>query len=178
MNETNQQRPVVVCLHGSASNSGMWRDFRSAVRDRAQVITPELSGHGELADDARSVLRQLGSCSSRFEIVAHGRGCAIAAWIAVLCPGRVTGLVFYEPAGVPGLLARRIRTPLRVLCGTKTWVAAARAAEALVDAIAGAHLLKLVGLRHMAPLTHPHPVNNVILDFILPVSMPEQPRAA
>ena len=178
MKESNQQRPVVVCLHGSASNSGMWRDLRSAVRGRAQVITPELTGHGDLADDARSVLRQLGSGSRNLEIVAHGRGCAVAARIAVMCPGRVTNLVFYEPAGVPESLARRIRTPLRVLCGTKTWKVAKRAAETLVYAVAGAHLLKLVGLRHMAPLTHPHPVNNVILDFILPVSMPEQPRAA
>jgi pimeloyl-ACP methyl ester carboxylesterase len=178
MNESNQQRPVVVCLHGSASNSGMWRDLRSAVRDRALVITPELPARGKLAEDVGSVLRQLGPQHRAVDIVAHGRGCAVAARVAVLRPERVSSLVFYEPAGVPESLARRIRTPLRVLCGTKTWGAAKRAAETLVDAIAGAHLLQLVGLRHMAPLTHPQPVNNVILDFILPVSMPEHPQAA
>jgi hypothetical protein len=39
-------------------------------------------------------------------------------------------------------------------------------------------LLKLVGLRHMAPATHPHVFNPIVLDYILPVSMPEQVRAA
>ena len=33
-------------------------------------------------------------------------------------------------------------------------------------------LLRLFGMRHMAPLTHPHLVNAVILDYLLPARMP------
>lgn len=181
MNEANtNQRPLVVCLHGSASNSGVWRQLKKLVRDRAVVLAPELSARGRnaLTDDAEATMRQVGSARRRFHLVAHGRGCAVAACIATLYPERVKSLVFYEPAGVSRSLARRIDVPLRILCGTRTWRAAKRAAEALVDGIAQANLLKLVGMRHMAPLTHPHIVNAVIVDYVLPVNMPGQARAA
>jgi pimeloyl-ACP methyl ester carboxylesterase len=138
------ERPVVVCLHGSAGNSGMWIEFRNAVRSRAIVITPDLPGVGQhaLADDVASVLRQIGVTRRPFHIVAHSRGAAVAASIASLYPERVESIVCYEPAGISESVARNL------------------------------------DLRHMAPATHPHVFNPIVLDYILPVSMPEQVRAA
>jgi len=139
-----------------------------------------LSGQGRnaLTEDAESALRQIGADRRRFHIVAHGRGCAVAACITALYPERVASLVFYEPAGISRSLARRIESPLRVLCGTRTWRAARRAAGTLAELVDEANLLKLVGMRHMAPLTHPHVVNAVIVDYLLPVIMPGEARAA
>ncbi len=178
--KTDTARPLIVCLHGSASNSGMWRDFRELVRDRAQVITPDLPGLGlhPLSDDVQSVLQQVGPTSRPFHIVAHARGAAVAARIATLYPARVASIVCYEPAGITQLVARGLRTPLRLLCGTRSWAAARQAAERTADLIADVRLLKIVGLRHMAPLTHPQVVNPVFLDFVLPVEMPDPFKAA
>jgi len=178
--ETETTRPLVVCLHGSASNSGMWRDFRELVRDRAQVITPDLPGTGKnaLDDDVQSVIQQVGATSRPFHIVAHARGAAVAACIATLFPERVASIVCYEPTGISRFLADGLGTPVRLLCGTRSWAAAKQVAERTAELVADARLLKMVGLRHMAPLTHPHIVNPVFLDFILPVAMPDEFKAA
>jgi len=64
------------------------------------------------------------------------------------------------------------------LCGTRSWQVARQVAESTAELISTARLLKLVGLRHMAPVTHPQVFNAVVLDYILPVSMPDQVTAA
>lgn len=178
--ETDTKRPVLVCLHGSASSSAMWRDFKNLVRDRATVITPDLTGQGPraLADDVQTVLRQIETLSRPFHIVAHARGAAIAACVATLYPKRVASIVCYEPTGISPFQAKRLRMPVRLLSGTRSWVAARQVAEKTAAHVADARLLKMVGLRHMAPLTHPHLVNPVFLDFVLPVAMPDQFKAA
>ena len=172
--------PILVCLHGSASNSGMWGELRKLVRNRATVIAPDLPGLGQhaLTDDMESALRQIGRTRRAFHIVAHGRGAAVAACIANLYPERVASIVCYEPAGITQFLLRGLETPLRMICGTRSWASARCVAEKIAERVSHAHLLKLVGLRHMAPLTHPHIVNPVILDFVLPVDMPDQFKAA
>jgi len=176
----NNPRPTLVCLHGSASNSGMWREFRELVRDRATVITPELPGLGQhaLSDDVELALRQIAQTGRPFHIIAHGRGAAVAACIANLYPERVASIVCYEPAGITQTLARGLMMPFQMLCGTRSWDVARRVTERTAEFVAHARLLKLVGLRHMAPLTHPHIVNPVLLDFVLPVAMPDQFKAA
>jgi len=173
-------RPTIVCLHGSASTSDMWNAFTREVRCRAVVLTPALPGLGEhaLADDVASALRQIGIVRRPFHIVAHARGAAIAACIASLYPERVASLVCYEPAGISEFVARSLDVPVQLLCGTRSWQAARRLAVKTAGSISGARLLKLVGLRHMAPATHPPVINPVILDYILPVPMPAPVRAA
>ncbi|NCF13989.1 MAG: alpha/beta fold hydrolase [Gammaproteobacteria bacterium] len=178
--ETDTERPVLVCLHGSASSSGMWRDFKDLVRDRATVIAPDLTGQGRraLADDVQTVLRQTGAISRPFHIVAHARGAAVAACVATLYPKRVASIVCFEPTGISQFQAQRLRMPVRLLSGTRSWLAARQAAEKTAAHVTDGGLLKMVGLRHMAPLTHPHLVNPVFLDFVLPVAMPDQFKAA
>ena len=180
MNDSQPSNPVIICLHGGASSAAMWGALRQAVRKRARVVTPELSGLGPyaLSDDVRTVLRFVTDLRRPIHLVTHGRGAAVAACIANLYPDRVASIVMYEPAGVTAKLARGIRAPVQVLCGTRSWRVAQGVAERLVNWLAEGRLLKLFGLRHMAPVTRPHFVNPVILDFVLPVEMAGQPVAA
>lgn len=61
-----------------------------------------------------------------------------------------------------------LNMPVRIICGTRTTLAAKRVCQLLAAAIKDAQLLQLVGLRHMAPLTDPHSVNPLLLDYVLP----------
>ena len=173
---TENGRPVVVCLHGGAASSGSWLAFRQAVRGRALVVTPQLSAaeDGTAANvDAQveSVLRQIGNVNGPFHIVGHGLGGAIGTRLAARRPGKVLSLVLYEPTDIDGTLAENAAIPVRLISGTRSWDVMRRRLEQAKEKWPRLTLLKLVGLRHMAPVTHPHLVNPVILDYILPVAM-------
>ena len=163
-------RNTIVCLHGSAGTSGMWRELITAVRGRCDVITPEIH--------ARDLQFELDRLDGPFHLVGHGCGGGLALELAAQYPGRVLSLVLYEPTSSVRSPDFAIRAPVRLLSGTRSWVAARQSAERMAEQLPSATLLKLVGLRHMAPLTHPRLVSSVILDYILPVAMPEQARAA
>ena len=163
-------RTTVVCLHGSAGTSGMWREFIAAVRGRCDVITPDID-----ACDLHSVLAQI---DGSFHLVGHGYGGELALEFAAHYPDRVLSLVLYEPTSAARSPDLAISAPVRLISGTRSWVAARRSVERMAERLPNATLLKLVGLRHMAPLTQPQFISSVILDYILPVTMPEQARAA
>ena len=69
--DTAEQRPIVVCIHGSASNGGQWRALRQALRGRCRVFTPDLVGYGSrnfrvgrgfsLQDEVDAVIEQIGA---------------------------------------------------------------------------------------------------------------------
>lgn len=164
-NQQADSRPVIVCLHGSASDPGMWQDLREAVRDRADVIAPDVFAHD-------SVMQQLENIRAPFHLVGHGYGGAIAARIATQHPERIASLVLYEPTSVDGLPCGGSDVPLRVVSGTRSWESARRNAERLAACFRNSSLLRLFGMRHMAPLTHPQLINAVILDYVLPIVMP------
>ena len=178
--ENSTPRQLVICLHGSGTTSHMWQAFRQAARGRCRVLTPQLDGNGvrSLAEDAASVIEQIVCAQEPFHVVAHGRGAAVAASIAQQIPGRVLSVVTYEPAGISRALETGLTMPVRILCGTRSWRAAQQFAGQLAERVASARLLKLVGLRHMAPLTHARVVNSVFLDYLLPMEMPGQAIAA
>ena len=158
-------RPVIVCLHGSASDPGMWHDLREAVRGRADVIAPDIF-------TAEDVMQQIGEIPGPFHLVGHGYGGAVAARIAAANPERVTSMVLYEPTSVDGLPCGVTDVPLRLVSGTRSWRSAKQNAQRLAACFRNSSLLRLFGMRHMAPLTHPRLVNAVILDYLLPVAMP------
>lgn len=180
MKNEPDSRQVVVCLHGSPGNSHMWRAFVDAVSDRCEVLTPSidfLAGR-DVRRAAEQVLLQVGRSAERFHVVGHAYGGAIALQLASRAPDRVASLVLYEPA-VPGdIELNRLDVPVRLLCGTRTWPAARLVIDRLRAELANSSLLQLVGLRHMAPLTHPDRINPVILDHILPEAIPEAVRMA
>lgn len=157
-------RPVIVCLHGSASDSGMWQGLREAVRGRADVIAPDLFA-------GKDLMQQIEGIRVPFHLVGHGYGGAIAARIAADSPERVSSMVLYEPTSVDGLPCGRSDVPLRLVSGTRSWKSARLNAERLAACFRNSSLLRLFGMRHMAPLTHPRLINAVILDYVLPVVM-------
>jgi pimeloyl-ACP methyl ester carboxylesterase len=163
--QQTDNRPVIVCLHGSASDSGMWQGLREAVRGRADVIALDIF-------TKEDVMQQIGDVRGPFHLVGHGYGGAIAARIAAANPERVTSMVLYEPTAVDGLPCGSTDVPLRLVSGTRSWKSAKQNAERLAACFRNSSLLRLFGMRHMAPLTHPRLVNAVILDYLLPVVMP------
>jgi pimeloyl-ACP methyl ester carboxylesterase len=158
-------RPVIVCLHGSASDAGMWQELREAVRGRADVVAPDLFA-------GKDVMQQIEDIRVPFHLVGHGYGGAIAAHIAANNPERVSSMVLYEPTAVDDLPCGRIDVPLRLVSGTRSWESARQNAERLAACFRNSSLLRLFGMRHMAPLTHPRLINAVILDYVLPAVMP------
>ncbi len=261
-NNGHDPRPIVVCIHGSASNGGQWRAFRQALRGRCRVFTPDLIGYGSrrfranrrfsMQSEVDAIIEQIGDISEPFHLIGHSYGGAIATYFAKQYPERVKSLIVYEPAnfallfeeglhteasqeirqvratfadGVGTALSRwraarsfisywsgakawrsfkftqrswlaamapKVRAefdailgahdvlsdvsglemPVRIICGTRTRLAAKRVCELMAKQIDGARLLKLVNLQHMAPLTDPHSVNPLLVDFVVPVVEP------
>jgi hypothetical protein len=59
--------------------------------------------------------------------------------------------------------------PVKIICGTKTRLAAKRVCQLMSEQIRDSRLLQLVNLRHMAPLTDPNSVNPLLVDYVVPV---------
>lgn len=116
--------PRVVCLHSSTGSQAQWRALSDRLAGRAQVITPDLYGHGRspawpdgapnsLDVDARAVLALLhaeplvdgddeGAASldgdgEGLHLVGHSYGAAVAVRIALRRPRLVRSLTLYEP---------------------------------------------------------------------------------
>jgi pimeloyl-ACP methyl ester carboxylesterase len=255
-------RPLVVCIHASASNGGQWRAFRSALRGRCRVFTPDLVGYGSrrfkpsrrhsMQDEVDAIIEQIGDIAEPFHLIGHSYGGAVATYFAKRYPERVRSLIVYEPANFAILFRdglhteasqqiRRLRTafadgagntlsrwraarsfvsywsgmkawrslrlaqrnwiasvapkvraefdailgayetlsdlgdlemPVRIICGTRTRLAAKRVCELMAGQIEDVRLLKLVHLRHMAPVTDPDSVNPLLVDYVVPIVEP------
>jgi len=260
-------RPIVVCLHGSASNGGQWRSLRQALRGRCRVFTPDLVGYGSrrfrangkfsLQHEVDAIIEQIGDIKDPFHLIGHSYGGAVATYFAKQFPERVKSLIVYEPANFALLLkegtdtdaAREIRDvrasfapglgtplsrwraarsfisywsgrpawrsfkltqrswfasvspkvaaefdaivaakdvlsdlgdlemPVKIICGTRTRLAAKRVCELMAREVRNCRFLQLVNLRHMAPLTHPNSVNPLLVDYVVPVIEPTSATA-
>jgi pimeloyl-ACP methyl ester carboxylesterase len=256
--QEQDSRPIVVCLHGSASNGGQWRTFRKALRGRCRVFTPDLVGYGSrrfransifsLQNEVDAILEQIGDITEPFHLIGHSYGGAVAIFLAKSYPERIKSLIVYEPANFAVLFAEGLHTeaareilevratfangsgtalsrwraarsfisywsgakawrnfkfsqrswlasvspkvaaefnaiaaaqdvladlsdlsmPVKIICGTRTRLAAKRVCELMARQIKYSSLLKLVNLKHMAPLTDPHSVNPLLVDFVVP----------
>ena len=102
----------VVLLHSSACSGGQWRALSDALRDRFQVLAPDLYGYGEtdywcgrerlrLVDEARLVEhvaeQALGRSHGPVHLVGHSYGGAVALKLALRRPERLTSLTLIEP---------------------------------------------------------------------------------
>jgi pimeloyl-ACP methyl ester carboxylesterase len=253
-----EDRPIVVCVHGSASNGGQWRSFRQALRGRCRVFTPDLIGYGSrryrangrfcLQDEVDAIIEQIGDITEPFHLVGHSYGGAVATYFAKQYPERVKSLILYEPANFAMLYdeglhteasneIRRVRSafgntvgtaisrwraarhfvtywsgakswrelkfsqrssiaavipkvaaefdalfaaadtmtdmsdldmPVKIICGTRTRIAARRVCQLMAESIRDCRLLQLVNLQHMAPLTDPLSVNPLLVDYVVP----------
>jgi len=254
-----EHRPIVVCVHGSASNGGQWRSFRQALRGRCRVFTPDLIGYGSrryrpngrfsLQNEVDAIIEQIGDITEPFHLIGHSYGGAVATYFAKKYPERIKSLILYEPANFAMLFdeglhteaskeIRRVRStfsngvgtaisrwraarhfisywsgakawrqfkfsqrswiagvtpkvaaefdaliaaedtmtdmsdldmPVKIICGTRTRLAAKRVCQLMAEQIRDCRLLQLVNLRHMAPLTDPAAVNPLLVDYVVPV---------
>jgi pimeloyl-ACP methyl ester carboxylesterase len=102
----------VVCLHSSTGSQAQWRPLVERLHDRAEVIAPDLFGHGRspawpegaantLDVDAQAVLALLRSDgragADGLHLVGHSYGAAVALRIALRVPQQVRSLTLYEP---------------------------------------------------------------------------------
>jgi pimeloyl-ACP methyl ester carboxylesterase len=253
-----EQRPLVVCIHGSASNGGQWRSFRQALRGRCRIFTPDLVGYGSrryrpngrfsLQNEVDAIIEQIGDITEPFHLIGHSYGGAVATYFAKQYPERVKSLILYEPAnfamlfdeglhtdaskeirdvravfsdgagtalsrwraarhfisywsgsktwrqfrfsqrsGIAGVMPKvaaefdalisahdsmtdvsDLEMPVKIICGTRTTLAAKRVCELMKEQIRNSRLLQLVNLKHMAPLTNPDSVNPLLIDYVVP----------
>ena len=61
-----------------------------------------------------------------------------------------------------------LEMPVKIICGTRTRLAAKRVCQLMVGQIKDCRLLQLVNLQHMAPLTDPAAVNPLLVDYVVP----------
>jgi pimeloyl-ACP methyl ester carboxylesterase len=72
----------------------------------------------------------------------------------------------------------RLEVPTRLLCGTETRHTARRISELLAEILPRVEYYRLQGLAHMAPVTHAHDVNPLIVDHIRANSADERMAVA
>lgn len=118
--------PPVVMIHGVVSTADCWTYAIQALRDRYQVIAPDMPGHGRstgglapygLAFYASWLADLLDALHiPRVRLIGHSMGGAIAAAFAIRYPERVERLVLVDALGLssklPWLGARNITAGL------------------------------------------------------------------
>ena len=62
-----------------------------------------------------------------------------------------------------------LEMPVKIICGSRTRLAAKRVCQLMAEQIADCRLLQLVNMKHMAPLTDPTFVNPLLVDYVVPV---------
>lgn len=108
--ENNQ--PLAVCLHASASSNAQWRTLAAALETDIRTVAPDLIGYGKgdkyhkgdrvsLDQEVQNILRQVkaetGKDNGPLHLVGHSYGAAIALRLACTYPERVASLTLYEP---------------------------------------------------------------------------------
>jgi pimeloyl-ACP methyl ester carboxylesterase len=105
---SERRRPVLVLLHGLASNMTRWSEFleNTTLKDRWDILRVDLRGHGRSMARCRlgmeiwcqDLLRVLDAerCSEAV-LVGHSLGAQLAIHFAHRFPTRVRGLVLVDP---------------------------------------------------------------------------------
>lgn len=134
-------RPLLVLLHGAASNMTRWTEFvsRTALKDSWDILRIDLRGMGqsvyrgrigmaEWCADLAAILETEGYASA--VVAGHCLGANIAVQFASRYPAKVAGLILIEPMPRPALTGamRRIVRVRPFLIGL-AWIV--RAANAL-----------------------------------------------
>jgi pimeloyl-ACP methyl ester carboxylesterase len=151
---TAGEGPVLLLVHGIASDSEAWRASLPLIARRAKVIAPDLPGHGSsskapgdyslgsLASVLRDLLVKLGH--ERATLVGHSLGGGVAMQFAYMFPERAERLVLVSSGG----LGRTVNVLLRAatLPGSELVIAATIGPVTALGR-AGASALRRLGLR-------------------------------
>lgn len=96
---------AVLLLHGQPGSAADWEGVMISLRGRADALAinrPGWDGHSraqDLAGNARAALAALDERGvTRAAVAGHSLGAAIAAWLAVHHPDRVSALILAAPA--------------------------------------------------------------------------------
>jgi pimeloyl-ACP methyl ester carboxylesterase len=151
---TAGEGPVLLAIHGIASDSQVWRAALPLLARRATVIAPDLPGHGasdkapgdyslgSLASTLRDLLVKLGH--ERATLVGHSLGGGVAMQFAYMFPERTERLVLLSSGG----LGRSLNPLLRAatLPGSELAIAATIGPLTAIGR-AGAAAVRRLGLR-------------------------------
>ena len=122
----NNHRPLVVCLHASASSSRQWSALIDGIGPRIPCLAPDLVGYGqgeavlrgrrfhfdqEVDNILRQVREQSGNTHGPLHLVGHSYGGAVALQLALTRPSRVASVTVYEPAQFLMLFEDGLRSP-------------------------------------------------------------------
>jgi pimeloyl-ACP methyl ester carboxylesterase len=151
---TGGEGPVLLLVHGIASDSEAWRASLPLLARRARVIAPDLPGHGasakapgdyslgSLASSMRDLLVKLGH--ERATLVGHSLGGGVAMQFAYMFPERTERLVLLSSGG----LGRTVNPLLRAatLPGSELVIAATIGPLTALGRV-GAATVRRLGLR-------------------------------
>lgn len=97
-----EKSPTLVFLHGAGSTNEVWQAQWLYFKDRAQVIIPDLPGHGGSSGSSYDSIDTYANIVmglvdklhlERFVLIGHSMGGAISQRIAILHPELLAGLV-------------------------------------------------------------------------------------
>lgn len=105
---TYAPRPLVICLHSSASTARQWAALVERLSPSLNVVAPDLAGHGEgtawrddgtdiLSRDAATVVAMALDAGSPVHLVGHSWGGAVALRAARGHPKLFASVTAYEP---------------------------------------------------------------------------------
>lgn len=114
----NQDRPLLVLVHGSRDHARSWDWVALFLRSRFHIVAPDLRGHGDsqwaigglyAMVDYVLDLAQLLDAVDQFPVylIGHSLGAAVALQYAGIYPDRVGKLIAIEGLGPPPEMIRR-----------------------------------------------------------------------
>jgi pimeloyl-ACP methyl ester carboxylesterase len=100
--------PGVVCLHANASTCGQWRGLMEQLAPKFHVLAPDSYGSGKspewpsateitLRDEVAFIEPVIARAGSRFAMVGHSYGAAVALIAALTHRDRIGALALFEP---------------------------------------------------------------------------------
>ena len=96
-------RSRLLLVHGWGADRRSWDEIAKLVEPWADVLAPDLAGHGERTDDGELTVERLvddlaGGLSEPVVAVGHSMGGQLVTWLAVRYPSLVQRLVVIDPA--------------------------------------------------------------------------------
>ena len=122
----DNNQPLVVCLHASASSSRQWSALIEQIESRVRCIAPDLVGYNagdavprgqrfhfdhEIDNVLTQIRDQTGKTNGPLHLVGHSYGGAVALQLALAHPCRVASITVYEPAQFLMLFEDGLRSP-------------------------------------------------------------------